>query len=694
MNNKYLIALFLTVMQMGGLSRAQDASQNFNKYWYYRYRLVNNFMKIGDTQGCSIPAAERGGDGYNILAWGDGPNIGWYMGVLATEYRLLADSKQDASQTVKELFYVLEAFNRTDFFAETYFKDGNGNPGTASLNGFYVRDDVPGDFLNGDCTDPSSNGCHFNSGLVPSYCDGAPPGVSHPWSVPTSQPCKVSKVRSIYNDNLSPESQDNAIHILMGLALINKCVDENITYNGKVFSYEGYGENRIVSEARNIIDRIVDWIRDHNWRIKNPVTDTYIINEEGGDARAYAYALAEAACKATNKTDYTFPATGETCFDYHDQRTLIDQPLWQLLKSPYVFSGIALSNSYNDHLVGLLAALGNSWWIVPIINVTNEKLSSFFYPWPFHKREYIPLLRQVLHGGNNGVPNSVYKNLLNAAPCEGPHNTDGDLTSDWSIENMFKDPKYRGVLNPDELTKGEYSGLDYMLLFNLYALAKNGTNNPYLSSDFNLIERRIAIDFPMPFPGPDPGSHDSPVEVDAFHSIVAVSKIKSDGDMTYRAGQEIAFLPGFGVDQGADFAAFVDPFSCSTTGSSGSYVRPASGDTVPLTYFNEPTSYENVNHAGNDVDPSVLPYDQESIDSVASNGLTIIPNPSHGVFTLEITEGTANDVFIYDNLGQLVYDGKINGKQAIDLSMHGRGIYFIKVQNETNVLTGKVVVDQ
>ena len=38
---------------------AQTPYRNMEKYWWYRYRLVNDFMKIGPNCGESIPAVAR-----------------------------------------------------------------------------------------------------------------------------------------------------------------------------------------------------------------------------------------------------------------------------------------------------------------------------------------------------------------------------------------------------------------------------------------------------------------------------------------------------------------------------------------------------------------------------------------------------------------------------------------------------------
>ncbi len=68
-----------------------DWYENLEKYWYYRYKLVNDFMKIGLKAGESIPAMSRQlGDNYNTdcrnrLYVGSDPTnaLGHYLKVLA-----------------------------------------------------------------------------------------------------------------------------------------------------------------------------------------------------------------------------------------------------------------------------------------------------------------------------------------------------------------------------------------------------------------------------------------------------------------------------------------------------------------------------------------------------------------------------------------------------------------------------------
>jgi len=57
MSKKNLLNLLFIVCQ--SLVFAQTSEKNSEKYWYYRFRLINNFTLVGDCQGCSLPVTER-----------------------------------------------------------------------------------------------------------------------------------------------------------------------------------------------------------------------------------------------------------------------------------------------------------------------------------------------------------------------------------------------------------------------------------------------------------------------------------------------------------------------------------------------------------------------------------------------------------------------------------------------------------
>jgi len=64
-------------------------------------------------------------------------NLGEYIAMLATEYKLLNDANQDVTPTANELYYALNAVNRLDLFGEEFFNKD------AKEDGFFVREDWP-----------------------------------------------------------------------------------------------------------------------------------------------------------------------------------------------------------------------------------------------------------------------------------------------------------------------------------------------------------------------------------------------------------------------------------------------------------------------------------------------------------------------------------------------------------------------
>ena len=93
-----ILPLFILIIQD---TTAQTWYSNMEKYWWYRYMLVNDFMLIGDECGMSIPAQKRNYPLSNdqnqyALEWQDATvELGHYIGALAVEYRMLKDNNWD-----------------------------------------------------------------------------------------------------------------------------------------------------------------------------------------------------------------------------------------------------------------------------------------------------------------------------------------------------------------------------------------------------------------------------------------------------------------------------------------------------------------------------------------------------------------------------------------------------------------------
>jgi hypothetical protein len=97
--------------------------------------------------------------------------------------------------------------------------------------------------------------------------------------------------------------------------------------------------------------------------------------------------------------------------------------------------------------------------------------------------EWVPMLHQVVFESRNYLmsavhpdtmfyndPQGYYEYLLNLAPEEGPYNYNDSIYPnwEWSTTSRTIHPERRGELNT--FFTGNYNGLDYMFLRNLYVL--------------------------------------------------------------------------------------------------------------------------------------------------------------------------------------------------------------------------------
>lgn len=328
--------------------KSQDDLTNHKKYWYYKTRLNNDFIKINNSapsginnadspdHGESIPMNERVWEDNSgvysnsylskIMKAGDaGTRLGIYISVLATEYRLLKNNGQDVTKIKHEIFCSLNAVNRIDYYAESIFSNNSMAP---NLNGFFIRDDVPPGFI-------KRNYNHFNYYFSNNQANDR--------GFTQFNPLGQDSIMSDYSDFLKTsiikgkeESQDQAYYLLMGLALTSKLVDGGEVDGSNVFGY-GSGETELRKEAINIANRIINHIKGNNlpgWKIKNPANG-YADVQIGANAVAYAYPLDNSGCyiKYGQEMPFVFisPAPGplfginypyNICFDYRNITSL------------------------------------------------------------------------------------------------------------------------------------------------------------------------------------------------------------------------------------------------------------------------------------------------------------------------------------------------------------------------------------
>ncbi len=259
------------LMLLAVLGIAQDVdSINQNKYWVYRDRFRKHFTHIGgidngeslpmdvirDSINCGDIVSRRIESGDVMAAMGE------YLGVLATEYKLLkeTDDYERLEACKNELYYALNAIDRVDEFADMRFFGGSNN-----TRGFFVRDDTPKDFYKYwyDTDGIEFHGAHTTSGFIPdsTIVTGSNPinfsdGETWLWANNTF-PLKAtdlnwaqvaprngflayktaglcSPVRDLSKTQTMPDrmtdnemSQDHALGILLGMYFIVKYIDDD-----------------------------------------------------------------------------------------------------------------------------------------------------------------------------------------------------------------------------------------------------------------------------------------------------------------------------------------------------------------------------------------------------------------------------------------------------------------------------------
>lgn len=706
MKMKEILFLIFCFTGFGSVSLwTQSSDLNLQKYWYYRWRLRNNFTVVGDCQGCSLPAQQRYYMNAPQLQWGDGTiQLGTYIGVLATEYYLLKESGGNTLQTIKELYFALLAFNRVDINAESSLDlNCNINP----LNGFFIRDDVASDFI--------AQHPEINSSPVPTVGD-------------------VDVVTSTYvsNDPSNPtsgeQSHDQAIGMLMGLRLIKEFVEEGVVYedeNGIVQSFQD-GETDFLQEAINIADRIVSWIAWNDnpqipgsaiWQVKEPCTGNAADGGFGGaNSLQWAYAFAQIGYDITGYEKFLLMAAnpnnrcswrstalfmGGTLEAY--QLGLVDattvKPWYASINLTRKLAAIGGDINYNilPNCLSMQALLTLLEIWMPGIGTFAATYTNIFltitnyYPtntrtylanhstnnvFPFNS-EWLALLHAVLNDYtlDRELWPSPYIDYLNSAPCSGPYNltsTSHSPAFDWTSTDLLDSPERRGAGyvsgTVGDYFPGEYTGLDYMLIFNLYTIygKRNGYVFPpyqayYIDTYQTLGPLTVPYSFNIPpFGQTTVGDNRNPIYINSFYNLTIFDlTLLEQAFMDTRAGNEIYITNGFQANLNSYFHAYIDDFVCD----------------------NDDNQYKILISD----DENILPSQNGSKEKHAEF-FNLYPNPNGGEFSISIKSPFtfSSQLHIMDISGRVLHIQSFflnEGQNQIQISKPElpSGIYFIKV---------------
>jgi hypothetical protein len=195
------------------------------------------------------------------------------------------------------------------------------------------------------------------------------------------------------------------------------------------------------------------------------------------------------------------------------------------------------------------------------------------------------------------------------------------------------------------------------------------------------------------------------------HSPAAPSN-NIPSDVTYRAGKEISILPGFQVDAGSTFHAYILRYVCTDNADAlgmrhiqdsatlaNAHIMDYESDEmnpIPMHYIESPKSDADKTPVVpiNSEDDNSLPLIADGIVHPASE-FTMQPNPSTGIFKVFTQKEIDNEtlsIHIYDMRGQLINSyADVTPEFEINLSGYSKGIYMVQLMSTTGKVSSKRV---
>ena len=413
------ISLIIVISCIG-----QTKYLNQVKYFDFRKDFSENWIYVGEGQSKSLPCSERD-TVEKVMRFGDSTiELGWYIGLLATEYHITSKrmylpvsehQPQPAPQILIELYYALKCFDRLDKYAEEYYNQDS----TGVLNGFFMRDDV---------------------------------GLNIKDRFPETKRVRSGYRKAIEQNILCCQpSQDQVYHLLLGLALVKKYIPPGTKVKG-VDLYE-----LAVNQAK----RMILFLAERKWKIRNPV-----ILKKNGKKLAFV------------KVGYNAqPYSRGTArvFDYFEEDSDVKLKTPLLYKVFWSSLRAKTNPNYwkpdNRHMTLAVAATGNGFK-----RKTYRKLVKISRgdDWLIY-----PLINQLLYPENKKFKEDNIldraENIINLAPEYGIFGSHNQFSvHQWTTNNYFiRQKEFRQ--NGAHYTDGkQYNGLDFLLFYNIWFINRTG----------------------------------------------------------------------------------------------------------------------------------------------------------------------------------------------------------------------------
>jgi len=706
--------LFVVIFYLSPfLTFAQSPEENLLKYWYYRDRL-KYFVVPGEKQGEGDMAGVRNRDLSLNLDFGQNCVYnGYYIGILATEFRILKDNGYitDATNTEQELVYALRQFYNFLDRCEHWWGDPDTN------DGYFIRTAVPSDFnLENDINGKTSpQNAFFNDQYHHDILNHKLNDQVHYWTgstfgdLPHGHPgaCGIYigggvEDGSSFGEQGFPEwySQDEAIGLLMGLALVYTCMPD------ATIIIEETGKNSQLSAqefALLIIEKICG---NYSWRILNPDPNGHPLF---WDCTSFAYGYAAAGNWFSNGT---IPTLHYFVNEYNE---CMARGAWNSI------DGLPLGLT-NHIMESTLAAIGSSWHsqvflppLCPILNGNNTEATITNLLENYNIHTFYILLYKLLHPDvtlyTDPYPLSI--DQMNGSPYEGPFNYGNDIHSGngWAFTY-----KWRGNLDEQNngSTIGNFSGCDYLLFYNLYILSTNTSvpdYHPYstyfVSGNWPVLEENNTTIL---------GDQENPLYRTAFTSLLADASILNStrydyqqnpippltdhpGNAIFLSENEINLKPGFFCEHGVSFQASIIPHITWETFSNTNLLIDG---IVPLRnfyLFSENKGYVRINEEKRLLIPfssvNHISVDQEETEVNEAQQIQLFPNPASQHITIQIPveiDLSKATVKIINNQGVTLYQSNIDYHFVnLNIDFLQPGVYMICITSNDYTFQSRIV---
>ena len=611
-----------------------------------------------------------------VVDWGGDATIqlGNYLGILATEWELLNRSGASTYATEEELYYALKAIERLDYYAENLYGI------SPALNGFLARDDVPDNFA------INKMGENFDLVISEASCFKH---IDNPTNSQKEANDCDDKLYNISKLRKNVMSQDQVIGLLTGMALVKKFIPTWVTFNN--FNLRNMNKYSAIL----IMDYVQKSQNTNYWFITDP--DTKKVVCRGAAAGIFSYPLAKLGKYITGNNYQNMPSltlgrdfwwlmvmyykanpAGNIGFSFIDFPT-----------GPATILGVPISftifdpKPYTETLMLKLAALTGAASNQGALDYKGKK---FIRDVSFvNKKEIYDLLGSVMCGYEPYKSSTWWREQFNQQncgcncfqinnpsgflDCENYINNIAATYGPWNVINRWdnltnndindavNDPSSNPPIPTDNIySVYEYSGMDYMLAYNLYRIKFFGYG--YKSK----IRKNISnATFPYYFTPPGNsylvGGQQYPLEHKAVFSIESSNTIlNQDAKVYYFAGSEIKLKPGFHAKPGSFFYANIRKYDCYANQIGQYALYKAEDSLTQLTMFEENDTTVNIWNDSTDIDFT----DTTSNDSLC--------------FTYYIVDDTlfavANPDCIFTDSGGIYYVPPANKAMPNETTLH------------------------